>query len=245
MWRDSAMLMSARRSPGDALDGPASGRLAPVPSSISPLALIYPGVELADAGTIDPWVVLGYPVTGDPNLVLRIGPSAVIRSHTVIYAGSTIGLGFRTGHGALIRESNEIGDNVSIGSHSVVEHHVRLADDVRIHTGAFIPEHSVLDVGAWVGPHVVFTNAVYPLSGDAKRSLEGPHLMPGAKIGANATLLPGVVIGRNALVGAGSVVVRNVPDGTVVAGNPARVIGSVADITSYQAIEATLPTEVR
>jgi acetyltransferase-like isoleucine patch superfamily enzyme len=68
--------------------------------------------------------------------------------------------------------------------------------------------------------------------------------LPGAKIGANATLLPGVVIGRDALVGAGSVVVRDVPDGAIVAGNPARTIGSVADVAAYRALEETLAKEV-
>ena len=157
----------------------------------SPNALIYPGVHLGDDALIDPWVVLGYPSAArGPDDLLRIGHRAVIRSHTVIYAGSVIGDGFRTGHGALVRESNEIGDDVSIGSHAVVEHHVRLADRVRIHTGAFIPEFSIVEADAWVGPHVVFTNAVYPLARNAKETLRGPHLMPGAKIGANATLLP-------------------------------------------------------
>ena len=215
-------------------------------SLISPQALVYPGVELGDDATIDPWVVLGYPFAGHPDeLALRIGRRARIRSHTVVYAGSVIGDEFTTGHGALIRESNEIGDRVSIGSHSVIEHHVRLADDVRIHTGAFIPEYSVLDEGAWVGPHVVFTNAVYPLARNAKSTLRGPHLMPRSKIGANATLLPGVVIGADALVGAGSVVVRDVPDGAIVAGNPARVVGSIADIEAYRSLEAGLTEEVR
>jgi acetyltransferase-like isoleucine patch superfamily enzyme len=207
---------------------------------------MHPGVELGDGAMIDPFVVLGYPsAAGSDDLVLRIGKGATIRSHTVIYAGCVIGDGFSSGHGALVRESNEIGDRVSIGSHSVVEHHVRLANRVRIHTGAFIPEYSVLDEGAWVGPHVAFTNAVYPLAPDAKRALKGPHLMPGAKIGANATLLPGIVIGRDALVGAGSVVVRDVPDGMIVAGNPARIIGSIADVAAYRSLEASLAEEVR
>jgi len=54
-------------------------------------------------------------------------------------------------------------------------------------------------------------------------------VLQGARIGANATLLPGVVIGRNALIGAGAVVVHDVADGAIVVGNPARMIGNVAD----------------
>jgi maltose O-acetyltransferase len=43
-------------------------------------------------------------------------------------------------------------------------------------------------------------------------------------IGARAVVLPGVMIGDDAIVGAGSVVTHNVDAGTVVAGNPARMI---------------------
>lgn len=50
------------------------------------------------------------------------------------------------------------------------------------------------------------------------------HIGIGAWIGAGATILPGVRVGRNAIVGAASVVTRDVPDSTVVAGNPARII---------------------
>jgi acetyltransferase-like isoleucine patch superfamily enzyme len=46
----------------------------------------------------------------------------------------------------------------------------------------------------------------------------------GAWIGAHSIILKGVRIGCGAIVGAGSVVTRDVPDWTVVAGNPARVV---------------------
>lgn len=47
-------------------------------------------------------------------------------------------------------------------------------------------------------------------------------------IGANTTILPGVSIAPNVIVGAGSVVTKSfLTDGAVIAGNPARVVGSV------------------
>ena len=45
-------------------------------------------------------------------------------------------------------------------------------------------------------------------------------------IGCNSTILGNVKIGPNALIAAGSVVTRDVKENTVVAGNPARVIGT-------------------
>lgn len=48
-------------------------------------------------------------------------------------------------------------------------------------------------------------------------------------IGARSTILPGVQIGNRVIVGAGSVVSRSIPEGVIVAGNPAVIIGTVAD----------------
>jgi acetyltransferase-like isoleucine patch superfamily enzyme len=194
--------------------------------------IVYKGVELGEGSVIEDFSIVGTPPRGkkDGELATIIGAGAVIRSHAVIYAGNVIGKNFQTGNKVNIRESNRIGDNVSIGTLSVIEHHVEIANNVRIHTQVFIPEFSVLEEGCWIGPNVVFTNAKYPLSPGVKDQLVGPVVRKGAKIGANATLLPGVVIGENALVGAGAVVVENVPAGAVVVGNPARVIRQVSEL---------------
>ncbi len=200
-------------------------------------AQIFSNVRFADEPQVGEFVIVGEPPRGRQpgELETRVGARAVIRSHTVIYAGNVIGDDFQTGHGVLVREENQIGNNVSIGSHSIVEHHVRIGDNVRLHSNVFVPEFSILEDDCWLGPNVVVTNARYPRSRSVKEQLRGAHIKRGAKIGANATLLPGVTIGENALVGAGAVVTHDVPDGAVVVGNPARVLKRVREIAEYDA----------
>ena len=45
-------------------------------------------------------------------------------------------------------------------------------------------------------------------------------------VGSQAIILPNVRIGSNVIIGAGAVVSKDIPDNSVVAGNPARVIHS-------------------
>lgn len=49
-------------------------------------------------------------------------------------------------------------------------------------------------------------------------------------IGCNSTIMYDTQIGPNAIIAAGSVVVSDVPEGSIVGGVPARVIGSVEDL---------------
>jgi acetyltransferase-like isoleucine patch superfamily enzyme len=61
-------------------------------------------------------------------------------------------------------------------------------------------------------------------------------------IGANAVILPDVTIGPDAIVGAGAVVTRDVAPGTVVAGNPARVVTTVEEY-ARKSVERGVPTK--
>jgi acetyltransferase-like isoleucine patch superfamily enzyme len=193
---------------------------------------IYPKCEIGKNAQIGDFVIIGLPPRGKKEGELKtiIGDNAVIRSHTVVYAGNIIGDNFQSGHKVMIRENNRIGDNVSIGTGTVIEHDVEIADNVRVHSQAFIPEFSSLGKGCWIGPNVTFTNVLHPLCPKAKECLKGPVLKKGAKIGANSTLLPNIVIGEKALVGAGSVVTKDVPDGKVVIGNPATVVKDISEL---------------
>lgn len=52
-------------------------------------------------------------------------------------------------------------------------------------------------------------------------------------IGGRALILPGVEIGDGSVVGAGAVVTKSVPPGSIVAGNPARIIRSGIVVGPY------------
>lgn len=194
---------------------------------------IFANVKLGENVRLGDFVIVGLPPEGkeDGELETVIGSNAIIRSHTVIYAGNRIGDNLRTGHSVLIREGCEIGHDVSIGSHSIVEDQVKIGNRVRIHSNVFIPQHCLLEEESWIGPGVAFTNVLHPLCPQAKRCWRGATVKKGAKLGANCTLLPDIVIGEGALVGAGSVITKDVPAGKVVAGNPARILRDINQLT--------------
>ena len=104
----------------------------------------------------------------------------------------------------------------------MVEHHVTIGDKVRIHSQNFVPEFTVLEEGAWIGPRVTITNHPFPECPIPEGCMVGVHIGRYARIGANVTLLPGITVGARALIAAGAVVTKDVPPGAVMVGHPAR-----------------------
>jgi putative colanic acid biosynthesis acetyltransferase WcaB len=60
--------------------------------------------------------------------------------------------------------------------------------------------------------------------GNARAGGKSPKICSGVDIGANCVIIGGIIIGENSIIAAGSVVVKNVPQNSIVAGNPAKVI---------------------
>ena len=189
----------------------------------------WPGVQirLGEHGEIDEDVILGYPPgRAGKGGALILGDDAKIRSGSVIYQAVRIGHHFETGHGVIIREENEIGNFVSIWTHTIVDYGCRIGHRVKIHSLCYLAQYTRIEDDVFIAPGTTFANDKYPVS----NHLEGPRVKRGARIGVNVTLLPGVVVGEEALVGAGSVVTKDVPDRGVVAGNPARFVTNVDEI---------------
>lgn len=62
-------------------------------------------------------------------------------------------------------------------------------------------------------------------------------------IGSNTTVLLNVKIGSNVIIGAGTLVNKDIPDNAVVAGVPARIIGSFEDFLNKRLEESTYPDD--
>lgn len=131
----------------------------------------------------------------------------------------------------------EIGEETKIGAFVEIRKSVVIGKRCKIQAFAFIPEGVTVEDGVFIGPHVCFTNDLFPRAVNDDGSLKAaddwtttPTLIKaGASIGANATILCGITIGKFALVGAGAVVTKGVPDFAVVGGNPARILGDARD----------------
>jgi acetyltransferase-like isoleucine patch superfamily enzyme len=131
----------------------------------------------------------------------------------------------------------EIGDETKIGTFVEIQKGAKIGRRVKVSTHTFICEGVTIGDEVFIGHGVMFINDRYPRATTTTGELQGeedweciPTLVKeGASIGSNATILCGVTIGKRAIVGAGSVVTRDVPDGAIVAGNPARVLRYIND----------------
>jgi acetyltransferase-like isoleucine patch superfamily enzyme len=154
--------------------------------------------------------------------------------------------------GARIAPKTSIGSGVrtrrpwciDLGTRIEIEHDVFLkivGDDARLVIGdhTFIGKGSEIDVmesitiGAHtlIAPNVFITDHTHNASAELRVDEQGVRCAPvvigsDAWVGTRAVILPGVTIGDGAIVGAGAVVTKNVPAKAIVAGVPARIMGT-------------------
>jgi acetyltransferase-like isoleucine patch superfamily enzyme len=115
--------------------------------------------------------------------------------------------------------------------HTNFGRHIRLGKNVFINHGCSFLDLGGIAIkdGVMIGPRVNLVTEDHPVDPTLRKTLVLKPIVVkrNAWIAANATILPGVTIGENAVVAAGAVVRNDVPDNTVVAGIPARVVKSL------------------
>ena len=146
---------------------------------------------------------------------------------TIVDKGVSLGKGTKVWHFVHIMKDAKIGKDCVIADYVYVGRGVKIGDKVKLENRATLYEGVTIEDNVFVGPHVTFTNDLYPRSVNPDWKILSTFVKEGSSIGARSVIVCGVTSGKYALVGAGSVVTQDVPSYALVYGNPARVRGFV------------------
>lgn len=117
----------------------------------------------------------------------------------------------------------DYGFNIEVGRNFFANYNCTMLDVAKITIGE----------NCFMASNVAIYTAGHPIHPDSRNSMYeyGIPVTIGDNvwIGGNTVICPGVTIGSNCVVGAGSVVTKDIPDWSVAAGNPCRVIRKITD----------------
>ncbi len=120
---------------------------------------------------------------------------------------------------AIVSPLASMGTGNAIMAGSIINAHVKLADNCIINTGAIVEHDCVIQNHVHIATGAKLAGAV--------------TVQEGSHVGIGALVKQGVTIGRQVIVGAGALVLEDIPDRVVCAGIPAKVIKHLRNITIH------------
>jgi len=193
---------------------------------VGPFTIIHDGVTIGSNAKIEAHCEIGYPTPLAEGKPLTIGDNALIRSHSVLYQGSTFGADLVTGHHVTVREGTVAGDGFQIGTFADIQGYCRIGHYVRTQSSVTIGQKSIIGNFVWLFPGVLLTNDPNPPSNE----LSGVVLEDYVVVAVKATLLPGVRIGLGSFIAAHSLVGQDMPPDSLVSGSPAKRMCKASDM---------------
>jgi sugar O-acyltransferase (sialic acid O-acetyltransferase NeuD family) len=172
------------------------------------------GRQILDAPVLGP--LDSAPQYGDAFFVNGIGSPANFWKKGAIIGRTQIP---RERFVTLIHPTASVSAHATLGAGTVVFQHVTITTNVRIGDHVIILPASIISHDSVVGDYTAVAGGVC-VSGQVT-------IGESCYLGAGSVIRDGIRIGRQTLVGMGAVVIRDVPENTVVAGNPARVLRSL------------------
>lgn len=135
-----------------------------------------------------------------------------LRAFLVRNCIDSCGINLRIETNVLLSPFTEIGDNVEINENVRIRQNVKIGNNVLIAPGVQL-----------ITINHNYSDASIPIKnqGEMKGKIE---IKDDVWLGTNVIVLPNIKIGKGSIVGAGSIVTKDVPEFTIVAGNPARII---------------------
>jgi len=151
----------------------------------------------------------------------RIGQNVIIESGVLVFHPEHI----------------SIGNNVYVGHNTILKGYYKnqmlISDNSWIGQGCFIHSAGGVYIGksVGIGPMVKIISSYHSDDKNLELPVMNNQIIfdevvieDGCDIGVNTTILPGVKIGMGSIIGAGSVITKDIPEHSVAAGVPARVI---------------------
>ncbi len=117
----------------------------------------------------------------------------------------------------------DYGSHIEVGKNFFANYNCTIIDVAKVKIGD----------NCFMAPNVAIYTAGHPIHPDTRNSMfeYGKEVSIGDNvwIGGNCVICPGVHIGNNVVIGAGSVVTKNIPDWSIAAGNPYKVLRKITE----------------
>ncbi len=163
------------------------------------------------------------------NPPTEIGEDSLIRSHSILYAGSSFGENLSTGHRITVRENTIAGAHCMFGSYSDIQGNCKIGNYNRFHSYVNIGQESELGDYVFIYPFVVLTNDPTPPSA----TIRGVQIGDFSIITTAVIMLPGSSVGKHCLVASNSTVGGNFADDCFISGSPAKLFGTLSKMPFF------------